>query len=344
MPIAKQRAQDISFYMLLAIVGLTVVFMFLPFFKLIALGGILAVLFHPIQVRISKHIKSQSAASLITTILAMIIIALPVYAIGQLVFNEIVSVYSQAKSSGALLDQSRLLNHLSGNSRVIVQNFISTIGQKISDFAGNAFNGITGLLGNIAEFVVGIILVVFTMYYFLKDGQKLRSFIERIFPLSHTHETLLVDKLEMAIRGVVQGSFTMALLQGSVSTIGFYIFGVPQPLLWGVFTVLASLVPTVGTLLSLVPAVLYLFLTGNTAAGIGMTIWAFLSIQGLDNFVSPRLIGHKVDLHPIITLLSILGGITMFGYLGFLIGPILTAMFMSLLDIYSIGLKSPPKK
>ncbi len=313
--------------------------MFLPFFKLIALGGILAVLFHPLKVKISKYIKSRTLAAIITLVLAIIIIILPLYAIGQLVFNEIYSVYSHAKNGGFGLNQSEILNHLSGNSRQAAQNLLNTAGQKISGLAGNAFYSISGLLSNIASFVVSVILVVFTLYYFLKDGDKFKLFMEKIFPLSHTHEALLVDKLEMAIKGVVQGSFTVALLQGTVSTIGFYIFGVPNPLLWGVFTVLAALVPTVGTLLSLVPAVLYLFITGHTGDGIGMTIWAFCSIQGIDNFISPRLIGHKTNLHPLLTLLSILGGIGMFGYLGFLIGPILMAVFMALLDIYADGAK-----
>jgi predicted PurR-regulated permease PerM len=344
MPLAKHRAQNISFYLLLAIVGLTVVFMFLPFFKLIALGGILAVLFHPLKLRISKHVKSETLSSLMTLVLALLIIIVPIYAVGQLAFNEIFSVYNQARTGGFVFSQAEFLNHLSGTSRTVVEGFLNTAGQKISDFAGNAFYSITGLLSNIAGFVVSLILVIFTLYYFLRDGDKFKSFVESIFPLSHTHEALLVDKLELAIKGVVQGSFTVALLQGTVSTVGFYIFGVPQPLLWGVFTVLAALVPTVGTLLSLVPAILYLFITGNTGAGIGMAIWAFLSIQSIDNFISPKLIGYKTNLHPLLTLLSILGGIAMFGYLGFLIGPILMSMFIALLELYATGLKAKPLK
>ena len=95
----------------------------------------------------------------------------------------------------------------------------------------------------------------------------------------------------------------------------------------------------VNAVFSLIPAVLYLFLTGHTGAGIGMTLWAFASIQGIDNFISPRVIGHKAHLHPLVTLLSILGGISLFGYLGFLLGPILMSVFMALLDIYKMDVK-----
>jgi len=315
--------------------------MLLPFFRILALGGILAVLFYPLKKKISKYIKSETLSALITLVLAILIIVIPVYIIGQLVYNEISSVYSQQVSQGSLTaNLNTFVSHLHGPLQSTAQNLLNNASQKISDFAGNAFAGITGLLSNIAGFVVSLILTVFTLYYFLRDGQKFREFIEKVFPLSHTHEDLLVAKLESAINGVVQGSFTVALLQGGVSTIGFFIFGVPDPLLWGVFTVLAALVPTVGTLLSLVPAILYLFLTGHTGAGIGMLIWAFLSIQGIDNFISPRLIGHKTNLHPLLTLLSILGGIALFGYLGFLIGPILMAVFMALVDIYAMNPKS----
>ncbi|MFA5991525.1 MAG: AI-2E family transporter [Candidatus Doudnabacteria bacterium] len=342
---SRNRLQDISFYILFAATGITVGLMFFPFFKLIALGAILAVLFYPLKLKISKLIKSETISSLVTLILAIIMVALPVYVIGQLVFNEIVNIYTQQATQGSFtVNLNNFISHLSGPVQAIAQNIFNNISEKASSFAGNAFQSLADVVANIANFVVAFILVSFTLYYLLKDGGKLRSFIEKIFPLEQSHETLLVQKLEMAIKGVVQGSFSVALLQGSVSTVGFYIFGVPQPILWGIFTVLASLVPTVGTLLSLVPAVIYLFLSGHTGAAIGMTIWAFVSIQGIDNFISPRLIGFKTNLHPLITLLSILGGIVLFGYLGFLIGPILMAMFMSLVDIYSSRLKEEQPK
>ncbi|MBI5530049.1 MAG: AI-2E family transporter [Candidatus Doudnabacteria bacterium] len=330
------KIQNISFYILFAIVGLTVALMFLPFFELIALGGILAVLFSPVKLKISKNIKSESLASAITLIIALILVIVPVYGIGQLVFNEIVNVYTQQASQGSLAaNLNNFVSHLSGPVQGVAQNILNNISAKASAFAGNAFQSLTDIAANIAGFILDVILVAFTFYYLLKDGSRLRAFIERIFPLEQSHEALLVKKLEMAINGVVQGSFTVALLQGAASTVGFIIFGVSQPLLWGVFTVLASLVPTVGTLLSLIPAIAYLFISGHTGAAVGMTIWAFVTIQGIGNFISPKLIGYKTNLHPLVTLLSILGGLVLFGYLGFLIGPILMAMFMALVDIYS---------
>jgi predicted PurR-regulated permease PerM len=179
----------------------------------------------------------------------------------------------------------------------------------------------------------------FSLYYFLRDGDKIRLFANKILPLSENKENILVKKLSLAIAGVVKGSFLVALIQGAVATVGFYIFQVPNPLLWGSFTVLAALVPNVGTSLSLIPAVLYLFMMDRTGAGIGMAIWGAFAVGLIDNVVSPKLIGAQAKLHPVLVLFSILGGLQLFGFLGFLIGPIIMSMFVVLIEVYSLDLK-----
>jgi predicted PurR-regulated permease PerM len=132
----------------------------------------------------------------------------------------------------------------------------------------------------------------------------------------------------------VKGSFLVALSQGIVASIGFYIFGVPEPLLWGAFTVIVALVPTVGTSLSIVPAVIYLAVTGHSGAAIGMGVWGALAVGLIDNFLGPKLVGRSTKLHPVLVLIAIVGGIQLFGILGFLIGPIIMAIFIAMLDMY----------
>ena len=119
-----------------------------------------------------------------------------------------------------------------------------------------------------------------------------------------------------------------------IATIGFYIFGVPEPLLWGAFTVVAALVPTVGTSISLIPAVVYLAVTGNSGAAIGLTIWGVVAVGLIDNFLGPKLIGGSTKLHPVLVLIAIIGGIQLFGILGFLIGPIIMAIFIAMLEMF----------
>ena len=327
--------QNISLYILLAVFGLIAGLMFFPFLNIIALGAILAVLFFPLKLRIAKYIKSETLASLTTLVLASLIVIVPLYGIGQLAFNEIYNLYSHRSEHGQIIfNAESLVRNLPAPLAGVVQDILNNIGEKIGNFAGNLFQSFTTLAANVAGFVIDFVLLAFTFYYLLRDGQKFKNFIGHILPLPLSQETLLVEKVEMAVKGVVQGSFLVALTQGLVATVGFLIFGVPGAFLWGAFTVLAALVPNFGTSLSLVPAVLYLFITGHTGAGIGMSIWGALAVGTIDNILGPQLVGARTQLHPLLVLFSVIGGMGLFGILGFLIGPILMAIFVTLMEIY----------
>jgi len=330
----SQRLQTIGFFVLLGGAALLAAFMFWPFLQMLALAGILAVLFQPLHLRIKRNVKSDTWAALLTVLLVLVIVLIPLLLIGYTLYFEVVNVYNNVTNGSFSLDQGTIVQHLPAALRDVGANFLNDLSARLSGLAGTTVKGVTNIISNIAHFFFGVFLIFFTLYYFLRDRENIKQFVGAIFPLSQAHETKLVDDLESAISGVVKGSFLVALIQGSIATIGFLIFGVPQPFLWGAFTVLAALVPTFGTSLALIPAILYLFLTGHTGAAIGMVIWGAIAVGTVDNFISPRLIGSKTNLHPLMVLFSVIGGLQFFGILGFLLGPILMAVFMTLLNIY----------
>lgn len=335
----NQRLQIIAFYILLGAAALVVFLMWLPFLKLVALGAILAVLFLPVYRNISKRSGNELLASWLTIIIILLIVIVPLYIIGQLLFNELYSLIGRVTESGGINTQdlvSRLPESLQGPAG----SFFNDLGAKISDIAGTAFESAAGIASNVANFFISFFLVFFTTYYLLRDGENFKKFMAGIFPLSEQHENMLVSRLEQAISGVVKGSFLVALSQGTVATIGFLIFGVPAAFLWGAFTVLAALVPTVGTALSVVPAVLYLLATGHVGQGIGLAIWGAVAVGLIDNVISPKLIGSRTNVHPLLILFGVLGGLQLFGFIGFLLGPIIMAVFVTLLDIYRTDLKN----
>ena len=321
------------------VVSIVVALIWWPFLKLLALAAILAVLFWPIYQKMVKAFKSEPLSAIVVILIILFIVMVPLYLIGQLLFNEILGVYSQLKAGSVHISGSELVSSLPLEWQGPAQNFLADLGSKFSAFAANAFQSVTAILSNIAGFVLSFFLVFFTVYYLLRDGEKIKAYIASVFPLSERHENVLVEKLSTSISGVVKGSFLVALIQGAVATAGFFIFGVPNPFLWGAFTVLAALVPNVGTALSLVPAVLYLAVTGSSGSAIGLAIWGALAVGTIDNIVSPKLIGSKAKLHPLLVLFGVLGGIKLFGFVGFLLGPIIMAVFMTLLDIYREDLK-----
>jgi predicted PurR-regulated permease PerM len=219
-------------------------------------------------------------------------------------------------------------------AQVFIENFTRDLNNTLAKFTSNAFQAVSSLISNVSGFILSLFLFLFGVYYLLKDGSKFKDVLVDISPLNERQEDELVAKVGSAVNGVVKGSFLIALTQGVVATIGYFIFGVPQPILWGMFTIMAALVPTVGTALALVPAIIFLLITDHVGAAIGLLIWGALAVGLIDNIISPILIGAKAKLHPLLVLFSVLGGISLFGFLGFLLGPIFMAIFVTLVDMF----------
>jgi len=335
-----QRLQLIAFLILFVAVGVIAILIWWPYLTLLFIAIILAILFRPVYEWLVKKFKSESFAAILTIVLILIIVIGPLYLMGQLVFYELIGLYNQIKGSGVSISQTELVASLPGQMQPVATNLLADLGNKLAQVASSTFQSVTSVLSNVAGFFLSFFLVFFTVYYLLRDGKKIKKYINTVFPLSTEHEDVLVGKLESSVSGVVKGAFLVALIQGIIATVGYLIFGLPNAFLWGSFTVLAALVPTVGTSLALIPAVAFLFLTGHTGAGVGLAIWGIAAVSTIDNIVGPKLIGSKTHLHPMLVLFSILGGIQMFGFVGFLLGPILMAIFVTLLDIYRQDLKA----
>ncbi len=329
----NHRAQSISLLILLGLVLLFVGAIVWPFLRLILLAGIFAILFYPIFHRFNARIASPGWSAFATVLLILIVVLIPLSFVGRAVVDEVVTVYNHYQAGGTLIPTTTA-HHWPHWLQSVVDFANANLHNWMAGFSTNAFKSATAILSNVGGFMISFFLVLISVYYLLRDGRQLREFISSVLPLSREHEQAIADQLEQAIKGVVQGSFLTSLAQGTASVIGFYIFHVPSPFLWAIFVVLAAFVPTLGTTLSLGSACAYLLITGHIGAAIGLAIWSLVSIGTIDNIFSPRWIGSRANLHPLLILFSILGGIEFFGLIGFLIGPILMALLVALMTIY----------
>jgi predicted PurR-regulated permease PerM len=177
-------------------------------------------------------------------------------------------------------------------------------------------------------------LVFITLYFFLKDGRKFLDYIIRLSPLDDVYDLKIFNRVGSMMTSVVRGVLLIAIVQAFLVGIGFYIFGVPNAVLWGTVTVVASLLPFIGTGLVVFPGVLYLLITGNLFAAIGLAIWGTFLVGLIDNLLMPLLYSKSTKVHPIIILFAVLGGIYAFGPLGFLVGPMAVSFFIAILEIY----------
>lgn len=334
-----KKLQIVSFLVFLLAVLILVILIAKPFLNILAFGVIIAILFSPIYQKILRMVRSPNLAGLLTVLLILLIVLVPLSIFGQIIFNEVFGFYNQYKT-GDLNSSNGALLHLSPQIQSILQTIMNQVGNAVQNFTNDAFNSVSNLLSNVVSFFVGLFLFFFTIFFSLRDGDKIKQVIMDISPIAQEQEYLLFKKVSSAVNGVVKGAFLVALIQGTMATVGFLIFGAPQPFIWGLFTVIAALVPVVGTSLSMIPAVIYLFLTGNTGAGIGLAIWAAFGVSLIDNFVGPKLIGSRTKLHPLLVFISLLGGIQFFGFVGFLLGPIIMAVFVALVDMYRIDFKA----
>lgn len=332
--------QTISFFVLLLVfAGLTIMLVW-PFIQLIAMAGILAVLFLPIYDFLTKKIKNDFFSSLLIVVALMAIIAITLSLFGQAIIKEMVGFYDQHNVGGIWADRRSFVNHLPLAWQQTAIDLINSASTKINIWAKDFVLNITDILSNVAGFFFSCFIIFFSLFFFLKDSKKIKQYIKNLLPLSSSQEDLIITKIINSVKGVVQGSFIMALIQGTASTIGFLLAGLPQPIFWGSVTVISAFVPTVGTSLVLIPAIIYLFMFKSVVAGIILLIWFIVVHLSLDNFLGPKLIGSKTKMHPLLVVFSVIGGLEIFGPLGFLFGPIIMAVFVALVEVRQAGLTS----
>jgi predicted PurR-regulated permease PerM len=201
------------------------------------------------------------------------------------------------------------------------------------------FSNIDVVFGGASKIALHVFIMFLALFYFLRDGRELRRQIISISPLMDEQDDRVLKKLEIAVYSIFAGSLAVAIIQGILTGIGFYIFGVPSPTLWGATASISALIPGVGTSLVLGPGILYLFLIGSKTQAIGLLVWSIFAVGLIDNFLQPSLVNRGVKIHPFLILVSVLGGLSFFGIVGFVLGPIILAFLFALLEIYKSGQK-----
>ncbi len=305
----------------------------MPYLQALILAAAFAVVFRTFFDRTAKILGGRRRIAAIVTILVIgIIIFAPLSFLGFQVVREALDVYTRL-SSGSGLSLDAVLNNLGSRLPVPVLQEVN--------LEESVKGGLAWLLGSARAFfsvTISLLLNAFigilALYYFLIQGGAFRRWIVSFSPLPDNYDDVILNHLRTTVDSVIRGSLVIALAQGIIAGVGFAIFGVPNPALWGTVTAIAALIPGIGTAIVVLPMIIYLFATGATADGIGLTIWGVVAVGLIDNIIRPMLIKSGAKVHPLAIFISVLGGLTVFGPLGFLIGPLVMSLFFTLLDIY----------
>ncbi len=312
---------------------------FQPYITPVFLAIVFAVVFHPLHVWMMKRVDSENISAALTLSVIIFAILIPTFIVGTLLFDEASSLY---------------LSLSSGSDAGLLSSATAAIEGKIAlwfpnthvDIAEYANRGLSWAVENLGSFfssffslLIGLFLMLLSLFYFLRDGKLLLSRLIALSPLRDSHDARIVKKLEAAVNSVIRGSLIIAVTQGVVTGLGLAIFSVPNPVLLGTLAAVAALIPNLGTSLVVLPAVLYLGFAGETWQAVGMLIWGVAFVGLIDNVLAPTLIKRGIAIHPFLILLSVLGGIGVFGPIGFVAGPLILACLVALVEMYPLIIK-----
>ncbi len=217
----------------------------------------------------------------------------------------------------------------------VIPDYTVDIGEQIKISA----QWLTGNLGAIFASTLSTIFVflisLIGSFYFFRDGKEFLQLIIKASPLPDHEDEIIFERMARAIRSVATGTILVAMIQGTLVSVGFGLFGIERAVLWGSIASVGALMPGIGTTVVTVPAVLFLFFTGDTTSAVGLLVWSMFIVGLVDNMIGPYLISRGNNLHPFIILISVLGGISLFGPIGFIIGPVIITFFLVLLELYN---------
>lgn len=335
---------QISFFyiLLIGVIGLTF-FIFQPFLKILFLAIVFAVVFHPLHKKLLSLFNFRGGSNIsafLTVMVVLLLILIPCVGLGILVFQEINNAYfnlladtgnnslvSFFGNAGAYINSVFSFNIVPEISLVNIQDYASQIYGWTLDHFQVLFTSAFNLL-------MGTFILILGLFFFLRDGENFEKVLISLSPLDDSQDQSIIHKMKLAMNSVIKGSLFIAVLQGILAGVGFFIFGIPSAILWGSVAVISAIIPSVGTALVMIPAVIFLFFTNGLAPAVGLLIWGAVIVGLVDNILAPLVLKRGIKIHPFFILISVLGGLSFFGPIGFLMGPVILSLLFALIDIY----------
>lgn len=344
-----------AFVLLLAL-GISAIFfaMIRSFLIALLLAAIFSALVYPLYRRLLRLFRERaSLASAATILLVLLLVVGPLtgflglvasqaYQVSQKVKPWIQEQIAQEQDEGlleALQDRIPQLGPLVEK----IEPYRSDILTKLGELAGAAgsflFDRLSAATKGTVTFFLNLFIMLYAMFFFLIDGRGILDRMVYVLPLPAADKERMLDRFVSVSRATLKGTVVIGIIQGTLAGLAFVVVGIDGALFWGTIMALLSIIPAVGSALIWVPAVVYLLLAGKIAAGVGLAVWCAVVVGTADNFLRPRLVGSDAQLPDLLILLGTLGGLAIFGVVGFILGPVIAALFLTVWDIYGTTFK-----
>ncbi len=307
-------------------------FLLKPILMSIITGILLAFIFSPIFIWTRKKLKSKNWAAFLMCLILVILIIIPIWYLTPAVINQSIKVYTASQQADYITPIKNLLpeffssEHLSNEMASVIHSFITKTTNTI-------MNSFTDLIMNFPTLFLQFLVVLFTFFFTLRDGRLLLEYIQNLLPFPENTKNKLFKSSKDITLSVLYGQVVLGIVQGLVVGIGFFIFGVPNALLLTLVAALAGIFPIIGTALVWVPMTIYFLIQGDVIATIGILIFGILSAL-IENMFKPIFISKRTQLNSSIVLIGMIGGLLMFGILGVILGPLILAYLLIVLELY----------
>jgi len=339
----KERKIQTQFLALLVVTAIALYLCWLmlkPFANVLAWAAVLVIFFYPVHRRLVERTRRPATSALLSSLFVIVIILLPLALITFAVVNEMAGVLQNLQASAATL--------INPNSPVIGR-LIAWLGQyvdveqlssqqflleRLKGLSGTIMGSTLGFVGGLVGVIVQVFFVIFTMYYFFRDGERIMRALPEMLPLDRAQSEDIFSRTSEVISASLYGVLVIAMIQGALGGLAFWALGLPSAIVWAVVMTFLSMIPMAGSFFVWVPAAIYLAATGHWIKALFLVAWGLLVIGTIDNFLRPKLVGERTKLHELFIFFSVLGGLQVFGVLGIVLGPVVVAITLALLDVF----------
>lgn len=332
---------NIPFFVLLGLVTLLFLYLLKPFFFPLFWAAVIAGIFQPLYRNINRRLKRPSLSTTLIFLVIAFIILLPAGIVGTLVFNESIQLYGKLSTDPKNIDRGfqNIIGLIADNPLADLFNIdksvlIEKAAEVLRSVTNYIFVHLTTLTQNTLGLLVQFAIMFYALFFFVRDGEKFLRTAMRILPLGMGRERLLYNRFVATARSTLKVTLIIGGIQGGLGGIIFLITDIEGALIWGLLMIIMAVVPVVGCSIIWGPAGILMLLSGQIWEGILILASGVLVISMVDNLLRPILIGKDVEMHPLLIFLSTLGGIVLFGFSGFVIGPIITSMLLAIWDMY----------
>lgn len=341
----SQRLRRIT--LVVMAIGISALFLWMihQFLNALMLAALLSALFQPVYNLLRRRLGDRKTlASAATVLLVSLLVVIPMVGFSVLIVTQVIEL------AGAVGGFVRDHAHRTSELKALVEDtaiyrmldpYWDQVPARLAELAGmlgrSAAELLTRFASNAATFAFMLFVMLYAMFFFLKDGRAALSKILYYLPLGPADENRMLEKFVSVTRATLKGTLVIGLVQGTLSGLAFWVAGVDGVLVWSTLIVALAAIPGLGPPLVWIPVVVYLAVIGRWGACFGLLAWCTLVVGTIDNFLRPWLVGRDTKLPDLLVLLSTLGGIVMFGVSGVLIGPIIAALFITIWDLYGLA-------